>query len=368
VGFPTVSNRPTTEIAAFLAERSERAGWRIEQFETSADKANVVCSAGPMEHMDQGLLICGHMDVVPVDGQPWVSDPFSVTERDGLLYGRGTADMKGFIAATVEALDGIDPTRLTAPVVLAWTHDEEVGCLGSAHLAREFQAAGRALPTAGLIGEPTDFRMVRMHAGHVTCRIRITGESAHSSKPDLGASAIVAMTPVLAALASLEQELKSEHRLEELIERPWVSLNIGTIEGGAAVNLVPDHCEIVVGYRPLPGDDPYEVAQRIQERVSNLPSLPGIQRTFTLEGISPAMLTPEGTDLQHLLTPHASHPGTCSAPFGTDAGNLESVGVKSLVFGPGSIDVAHKANEYISANALEKTVGIIQELVQSRMG
>jgi acetylornithine deacetylase len=368
VGFPTVSNRPVTEIAAFLAERSERAGWRVEHFETEPGKANVLCYAGPEANMEQGLLVSGHMDVVPVAGQPWETDPFRLTEKDGLLYGRGTTDMKGFIAATVEALSGVDTTGLVAPVVLAWTHDEEVGCLGSAHLARHFKATGRQLPKHGLIGEPTDFRMVRMHAGHVTCRIRTTGESAHSSKPDLGASAIKAILPVLSMLESLEVELHAERRLEKFLERPWVSLNIGTIQGGSAVNLVPDQCEVVVGYRPLPGDDPLSVANRIENRIRELPGVPGTEIAFEVESVSPGMLTPEHTELQALLTPHASEPGTCSAPFATDAGNLETLGVSSLVFGPGSIDVAHKANEYISAAALEKTVGIIEQLVRTRLG
>ncbi len=368
VGFPTVSNRPVTEIAAWLAHRAEDAGFNVEQFQSSAGKANVVCTAGPLDRMDQGLVISGHMDVVPVEGQPWSSDPFSLTQRGGRLYGRGTADMKGFIASTVEALDEVDVASLAAPLVLVWTHDEEVGCLGSAHLADQLGATDRPLPREALIGEPTNFKMVRMHPGHVAVQIVATGESAHSSKPDLGASAIKAMGRALAAIDRLERELQLERRLEAYLDRPWVTLNTGLIHGGSAVNLVPARCEVTLGYRPLPGDDPLGVARRLELRFSDLDLPAGTELHLQVQRITPSLLTEEGSDLQALLAPHAHGEDATAAAFATDAGNLARLGIQSLIFGPGSIDVAHKADEYVELAELEKAKNIIGQIVRQRCG
>ncbi|MDP6933688.1 MAG: M20/M25/M40 family metallo-hydrolase, partial [Myxococcota bacterium] len=169
ISYPSISSMPVRPLAAELAQRCEDLGFQVEEHPTAedSDKINLVCTAGPSR--PGGLVLSGHMDVVPVDGQPWSSDPFKLVERDGRLFGRGTTDMKGFIAACLQALEDHDPGDFTAPLVLVWTCDEEVGCLGSAALARELSRS--TLPTATWIGEPTDFRLLRMHAGHVAVHV-----------------------------------------------------------------------------------------------------------------------------------------------------------------------------------------------------
>ena len=366
IAFPTISDRPVTEIAAYMATRAEDRGWKVEIFEDDEmeGKANVVCSAGPLEAAG-GVVISGHMDVVPVEGQPWDSDPFQLREEDGRLIARGSADMKGFLACTLEAIDRINATDLTEPVVLIWTHDEEVGCLGSARLVKTLQALDRPLPAEALIGEPTDFRILRMHNGHVGVRISTHGSSAHSSMPDLGASAIKAMARVLDMVESVETSLQKERRLEAFLERPFVTLNAGEIRGGSAINLVPDFCEITLGYRPLPGDDPLAVARLLEERLGNL-VLGDCSAHLEVMRVTPALLSPEGLALQSQLLPHACDPQTGAAPFATDGGNLAALGIDSLIFGPGSIEVAHKANEFVETAALHKGVDVVESVLRSR--
>jgi acetylornithine deacetylase len=366
VAFPTISEKPVTEIAAYMATRAEDLGWCVEIFEDDemAGKANVVCTAGPIEAAG-GVVISGHMDVVPVAGQPWDSDPFQLKEEDGRLIARGSADMKGFLACTLEALGRINAADLTRPVVLIWTHDEEVGCLGSARLVKTLKALDRPLPTEALIGEPTDFKILRMHNGHVGLRICTHGASAHSSMPDLGASAIKAMGRVLALVESIEISLGKEKRLEAFLERPFVTLNAGEIRGGSAINLVPDFCEITLGYRPLPGDDPLAVARLLEERLADL-NLGECTASLEVLRVTPALLSPENLALQSELLPHACDPQTGAAPFATDGGNLAALGIDSLIFGPGSIEVAHKANEYVPSAALHKGVDVVESLLRSR--
>ncbi len=370
IAHPSVSSRPLAALAAEVAQRAEDLGFASEIRPDPDDpgKANVISTLGPPG--EDGLILSGHLDVVPVEGQPWDSDPFVLTEVGERLVGRGTADMKGFVACTLHALARLDLDRLRRRLVLVWTHDEEVGCVGSAKLAEALGERPEDWPTEALIGEPTDFRIFRMHPGHVALTIATHGESAHSSKPDLGASAIRAMGRVIAMLDQLEVELRSTIRpdLRGLLERPFVTMNMGTVSGGSAINLVPDRCELRVGYRPLPGDDPEAVLWLIVQRLQEL-RLPRRTRVSWARGtLTPSMLTPEDTPLQGAIEAccEASRGGTLAASFATDGGNLERLGISSLICGPGSIDVAHKANEYVDRAALEHGVDVVARLVERR--
>lgn len=356
VAFPTVSSRPVDGIAAYLAERCEAAGMRVERLESSPGKCNLVCSAGPQG--TDGVVLSGHMDVVPVDGQPWTSDPFALTRRGDRLHGRGSCDMKAFLAAVVEALPRLPLARLDRELVLVFTHDEEVGCLGSRMLAERYAAEGRTLPRLCLIGEPTSFRIFRMHPGHVAMRITCAGQAAHSSKPDLGRSAIRLAARVIEALDGLADEWRRDVRFADLLERPFTVMNVATIHGGSAINIVPDRCVIELGFRPLPGMDVDALCRQVDERVAPL----GAVTTERLR-VTPSMLTPPGTSLEALLRPFASSPDLGAASFATDGGNLEALGVSTLVFGPGSIDVAHQADEYVPVDELHRAVDVVDEVV-----
>lgn len=367
VAFPTVSDQPLTEMAAWLAERAETSGFRVERFETSPGKHNVVASAGPAG--EDGLVLSGHMDVVPTEGQPWSSDPFRLTERDGHVYARGACDMKGFIASAVEAAARVDLSRLRRELVLVWTHDEEVGCKGSAALATQLE--GRPLPSLAVIGEPTDFRVCRMHPGHLTLEVRCSGVPAHSSRPELGASAIRVASRALDALWALESELRAERAFEGVLESPWPVMNVGTIEGGAAVNIVPDRCVIRLGVRPLPGQDIDALIARFAYAIARVDdearAWGGGARLSPLH-LAPPLLTEEDTPLERLLRPHACAGAAGAVPFATDGGNLARLGVRSLIFGPGSIDVAHRPDEHVAIADLVRTTDILEDLIQRRCG
>ena len=362
VAFDSVSNRPLETMVRYVSERFERLGLKVEEFRDPRypGKANIVASAGP--NAPGGLALSGHLDVVPTEGQHWTSDPFKLTERDGLLLGRGSADMKGFLAATLHALEHVDLKKLKRQLTLIWTHDEEVGCLGSAALVDALKHDGRALPSECWIGEPTDFQIFRMHPGHVEVRIETQGVAAHSSKPDLGDSALTRMTGVLQALEQIRNELMRETRLTDFLERPYVTINPAIIQGGTAVNIVPDHVSLLVGYRPLPGDAPEAVADRIRERVQPFGASVQVLR------VTPAMHTPSGSALERLCARHTHDPTPKAAAFATDGGNLEALGMTSIVFGPGSIDVAHRPDECMAQDALHRAVDVITEIVNDRCG
>ena len=323
IAFPTVSDRPVTELAAFVARRLEGLGFAITHFHTSEaeGKCNLMARIGPRG--TDGLVLSGHMDVVPVDGQPWTSDPFVLREHQDRLFGRGTSDMKGFLAAVMRALERIPAAAYQKELVLLWTHDEEVGCTGSGHLVH--QLGDEPLPRACLIGEPTDFRILRQHAGHVHVHVAVEGEAAHSSRPALGRNAIDAACAVVAAARATEREF------------PGIPLNVATITGGSAVNIVPDHCSLQIGYRPQPGMAATALYDRFRERLAHL-ATPCTVRP-TLGTVTPAMLTEPDTPLARSLEAWAE-PGDDAAPFATDGGNLARLGMAPKAFqaeqkGPG---------------------------------
>ncbi len=378
VAFPTVSDRPVTALAARLAQEAEDAGFTVTRFDSGPDKCNVVARIGPADA--EGLVLSGHMDVVPTDGQAWTSDPFRLARRDDAgearLYARGACDMKGFIAAACTALRGLDLRKLDRELVLVWTHDEEVGCHGSRVLVDRLEADGLTLPSLAIIGEPTDFRICRAHPGHTTMRIRCHGRPAHSSRPQLGASAIMLAADVLAALQRLQDRLAAEPQDTDplvlaALPSPYPVLNCGHIHGGTAVNIVPEHCELLVGIRQLPGQEGADLVARVADAVAEVGhawAARGGRVDTTLMHEAPAMLTPAGTTLERLLGPHAADPAPTAVPFATDGGNLQRAGVRSLVFGPGSIDVAHKADEYIPVAQLHRCVDVLRQVVVDRCG
>ena len=388
IAFPTVSSRPVTAIAAFLAERFEALGFTIERFDdpTAPGKTNVVCTIGPAD--SDGLVLSGHMDVVPTEGQPWTGDPFAMRQTDdGQLIGRGTADMKGFLAACLTGLARLDLRRLKRQVILVWTHDEEVGCHGSAHLARTLNALDRRLPAACWIGEPTDFQILRKHAGHVGVEVRLSGRAAHSAYPELGANAVVAAGRIVAALDALGQRwansqggaahgeggaahgedcAEDHHAESSSFAAKGVPLNVGNIHGGTAINIVPDRCVLQLGFRPQPGMGHGLLLAELETCLDAVQLPAGTGLDVTLLRVTPSLLTRAGTDLQALLTPHASSPDAGTAGYATDGGNLVAVGCEPLIFGPGSIKVAHQADEHVSVAALVEAARQVAAVVTAR--
>src|SRR3954464_15613532 len=256
VGFDTTSRNSNLPIADFLCGYLDRPGARLAR-NSSADgtKANVIAWLGPEPAGDRrGLVLSGHMDVVPAEEDGWRHDPFHLADEGDRWVGRGSCDMKGFLALAANLTAEADPRSWRAPLALVFTYDEEVGTLGAKRLTESFPEAER-LPRSAVIGEPTSLRVARTHKGHTKLRITLKGVSAHSGYPHLGVNAIEPAGRVVEALAGLRRALEQEEvpYAELFPEVPYVPLNVGTIHGGSAINVVPDRCVVEVGLRPLPG-------------------------------------------------------------------------------------------------------------------
>ena len=269
--------------------------------------------------------------------------------------------MKGFIAVCMQALATFRPEDFRRELVLLWTHDEEVGCKGSAAFADAWLegSAHRPLPKNALIGEPTNFEILRMHPGHVAIELEVDGVAAHSSRPDLGVNAIEGAAKVIQAVQAVADELANEPADLPEMERPIVAVNLATIHGGSAINIVPDRCVLQVGYRPLPGQDPEDVFHRIRDRVDATRVRCRVLR------VTPSLLTPRHTSLEESLLPHACSATPGAATFATDGGNLARLGLHPLVFGPGDINVAHKADEFVPVADLHKAIEVVRQVVRA---
>ena len=362
VAHPSVSSSPVTEMAEELANHAEDCGFKVRRFETSPGKANVVAQLGPTER--NGLALCGHMDVVPVKGQTWSSDPFRLKRKGERLYGRGTCDMKGFIALCMAAAEQLPSRAPSRGLSLVWTHDEEVGCLGAQALTGQLEEAGIAIPEAILIGEPTSMDICRMHAGHTTVELRIKGRPAHSSKPHLGCSAIAIAGEIIASLQDYQARLAKTPCVHAEMEGAHALLNIGRISGGEAVNIVPEHCHLMLGLRPMPGQDSGGLLDELRRRMAIIQSRhEGASIEFRVPQEAPPMITPSGTGLEKALRNLLADAGDIGVPFATDGGRLSELGASPIVCGPGSIDQAHKADEFIALDAMAGCRTVLDALV-----
>jgi len=396
VAFDTTSRHPNLPLVDFLSGYLERPGVAIRRLPSpDGRKANLIVRVGPpADPADRaGLVLSGHTDVVPAEEDGWESDPFALTDRGDRLAARGSADMKGFVAIAANLAREAESDRLAAPLVLVLTYDEEVGTLGARDLVAawpEVEPETGPLPRAAVIGEPTRLAAARLHKGHLKLRIALTGRSAHSGYPHLGVNAIEAAGRAIAALARLRRELEGERPPSAAYfpEVPFVPLNVGTVAGGSAVNVVPDRCVLEVGVRPLPGTDPQELAARVRRAVAEAVAGGGaagggeagdqadrVPVAFDTLSESPPLATPAEAPLhRHLCTAlgQGGDPGRPdggagdrSVAFATDAGWLQRLGLDCVVFGPGSIEVAHRPNESIPKADLVSARGRLEELVES---
>lgn len=363
VAFDSTSHNSNLPIADFLCGYLDRPGVRIARnLSPGGDKANVIAWAGPEPEGDRrGLVLSGHMDVVPA-GEGWTSDPFQLADRGDRYVARGACDMKGFLALAANLFVDVDAGRLRAPLALVFTYDEEVGTLGARHLLDSFPEAA-ALPKSVVIGEPTSLRVARAHKGHVKVRVTFRGRNAHSAYPHLGVNAIEPAGRAIAALADLRRDLEREeapHR-ELFPEVPFVPLNIGTVHGGTVINVVPDRCTVELGARPLPGSTSEPLLDRIRQTVREAaaPAEPEVE----LLSDSPSLLLDEASPIHRALCGLVGQSAGSSVSFATDAGWLQRLGMDCAIFGPGSIEVAHKPDEFVPKAEMETAHGLLEQLI-----
>jgi acetylornithine deacetylase len=362
IAFDTTSHKSNCEIADFISDYLDRPGVRITRHPTAdGTKLNLIVAAGPQDG-DRGLVLSGHMDVVPAESEGWQSDPFILTPRDGSYVARGVADMKGFIALAINRFAAADIWRLRHQLVLLFTHDEETGTLGARRLLDE-PAAVPPLPRAAIIGEPTSLRVLRMHKGHLRLRLSFTGIPAHSGLPHLGVNAVEAAGRAIVALAELRQALERERppNAEHFPEVPYVTLNVARVAGGGPTNVVPADCVLDLGVRLLPGMSADEMTRRVcavvQDAVSQVPF------ELAVLGETPPMMTAEDALVVRLLAAELGQTGSGSAPFGTDGGWLSRLGLDCVIWGPGSIEVAHKPNESLPVAEFVRAGELLTRLV-----
>ncbi len=356
VSFKTVSRDSNAALIAEAARHLAAAGGRVRVLPgDQPGKSNLLASFGPAG--DHGLILSGHSDVVPVDGQDWASDPFTLTQRQDRLRARGAVDMKGFIASALTAAASLDETTLARPLHIALSHDEETGCIGVRSmldlLAREgFRAAGC------IIGEPTGLDVVVGHKGKVAGCITCQGEAAHSANPELGCNAIYLAAGMVAEIRALQEWLRAHGAADAAYAVPYSTLHVGTIAGGQVLNIVPELCQLRFEIRFLPGDEPAALLARLGQAGAALAAAEQARGRHAAVAIDidnsyPGLATAAETPLI-VLAQSAGAGATAKVGFGTEAGLFEQkLGLPVVVCGPGSIDRAHKPDEFITQDELD---------------
>jgi acetylornithine deacetylase len=356
VAFPTVSrhtNLPLIEwVRNFLADQG------IESHlvpNSDGSKANLFASLGPLT--EEGLVLSGHTDVVPVDGQRWTSDPFVLTERGSRLYGRGACDMKAFIAVALARVATWKEWALARPVHLMLSYDEELGCLGAPSM---IAAARHALPTpaAVIVGEPTGMKIANRHKGMTVAQTCVGGIEAHSSLAHRGVSAIMLAGELIAHIAEIAEQLAQSVRSERLgFNPPYTTVCVNQINGGTAQNILAARCEFTWDMRVVPGDVPSRVMDRVTAFASQrLAALSAQGKECRVEthilADAPALRPDDGVAERLALAVSLQGTDVVAVPFGTEAGQFQQAGWSAVVCGPGSIEQAHKPDEFIEVSQI----------------
>lgn len=320
-----------------------------------------------------GIVLSGHTDVVPVDGQDWLSDPFKAEIRGDKLYGRGACDMKGFIACALNLLPQAvalsQQGRLRKPLHLALSFDEEVGCLGAPLMLEELSQRG-INPDYCIVGEPSSMKMVVAHKGISVFRCSVHGKSAHSSLTHQGVNAISYAAKLIGFIDELASQLAQSDQVDPMFDVPYSTLSIGTIEGGTATNIVPNLCEFTFDYRNLPSMGTQDILPVIEQRITELNQQ--MQQVDSQTGIKieqlesvPAMTDTDSEALQQLIAGLVQSSARHKVAYATEGGQFTNAGIATVICGPGSIEQAHKADEYVELAQLAECDDFLQKLLQS---
>lgn len=356
VGFATVSRDSNLELIGFI--RDYLAGHGVDSeliYNPQRTKANLFASIGPSDR--SGVVLSGHTDVVPVDGQAWSVEPFVLNEREGRLYGRGTADMKGFIASVLAAVPGLVRRELRIPIHLAFSYDEEVGCLGVRPMLERLQQRPHK-PLLCLIGEPTELRPVLGHKGKLAMRCQVRGAACHSAYAPYGVNAIEYAARLIGKLGEIGSQLARPEHHDPRFDPPFSTVQTGTIKGGRALNIVPADCEFDFEVRTLPEFDAQAVVDELQRYAQDqlLPQMQAVQADtgIALQPLSayPGLATAADSEAAELLALLSGSRAFGTVAFGTEGGLFHQAGIPTVVCGPGSMDQGHKPDEFISLEQL----------------
>ena len=356
VGFATVSRDSNLELIGFIRDYLAGLGVDSELFlNEEGTKANLFATIGPTDR--GGVVLSGHTDVVPVDGQAWTVEPFALTEREGRLYGRGTADMKGYIASVLAAVPAFLAQPLKLPVHLAFSYDEEVGCLGVRSMLEALQQRPHK-PRLCLIGEPTELKPVLGHKGKLAMRCQVHGAACHSAYAPYGVNAIEYAARLIGKLGEIGDELARPEQHDERFDPPFSTVQTGVIKGGRALNIVPEECEFDFEVRALPGFEAQAVADRLQTyaEAELLPRMRAVSAgsEIRLKPLSayPGLATPADSEAARLVALLSGSDDFGTVAFGTEGGLFDQAGIPTVVCGPGSMDQGHKPDEFVSVEQL----------------
>ncbi len=372
IGFATVSRDSNLELIAFIRDYLAGLGVECELFHNpERTKANLFATIGPRDR--GGVVLSGHTDVVPVDGQSWTVEPFQLTEREGRLYGRGTADMKGFIASVLAAVPAFLGRPLTLPVHLAFSYDEEVGCLGVRPMLAELERRPHK-PRLCLIGEPTELKPVLGHKGKLAVRCQVQGAACHSAYAPYGVNAIEYAARLIGKLGDIGAELARPERHDERFDPPFSTVQTGTIKGGRALNIVPAECEFDFEVRALPDFDARQVVDELQAYAETelAPRMRAVQPEtgISLKQLSayPGLATSPDSEAARLLALLSGSTEFGTVAFGTEGGLFEQAGIPTVVCGPGSMEQGHKPDEFISREQLAGCDAMLRRLALHLQG
>jgi acetylornithine deacetylase len=367
VGFDTTSRNSNLPIIAWIEAYLDRFGIAHERIDDSTGtKANLWATIGPADL--GGYILSGHTDVVPVDGQDWSHDPFQLSERDGRLYGRGATDMKGFLACCLAAVPDMAARPLLRPIHLSISYDEEVGCIGVRGLIAHLERA-KVRPIACFVGEPTSMDVVISHKAKQSFSVTVHGRTVHSSLAPAGVNAVEYAARLIVRIRDMSDHLARAGARDPLYDVPFTTAHTGTIHGGTALNIVPDSCAFEFELRSIAADDVNALVGEIEAyaRDELEPTMKSVAPEacidFKIKSGFPGLDTPPEAEIVHLAKRLAGKNHHGKVAYGTEAGLFHQAGIPTVVIGPGSIDQAHKADEFVTISELERCAGFIDRLI-----
>lgn len=367
VAFPTVSSESNLALLDFVqAHLSAHGIGATLVYDESGQKANLYATIGP--EVEGGVVLSGHTDVVPVEGQPWTSDPWTMVERDGCLFGRGTADMKAFAATALALVPEMAGASLKRPIHLALSYDEEVGCLGAPSMIADME---RRLPrpSAVIVGEPTLMQVVTGQKTTFSFTTEVRGRPVHSSQIHLGVSAVTVAARLVTFLDDMLRENMAAPVADSPFDPPFTTIHTGMIHGGTAHNIVARECSFVTDIRSLPSDDPHSyldrykafIAEEIEPRMKAIDPRTGVD--VKVRAHVPGLVPQPTNEAETLCRRITGDNGTHAVSYGTEAGQFGKPGWDVVVCGPGSIDQAHQPDEFISIEQLEAGSRFMRRLI-----
>ncbi|HEY2131637.1 MAG TPA: acetylornithine deacetylase [Acetobacteraceae bacterium] len=366
VSFDTTSRNSNVPLIEFVSTYLDGFGvpYRISR-NAAGDKANLHAIIGP--RVAGGIALSGHVDVVPVDGQAWSADPFTLRNENGLLYGRGATDMKGFVASALAAVPDLLARKLARPVHLFVTYDEETDMGGARRLIADLAESGLR-PELCVVGEPSSMQPILGHKGRLALRVTARGHTGHSSMPSKGVNAVHALGEAIAYIAAEQRRFAAEGPFDPHFDPPHTTPHIGTVQGGTILNIIPEHASFTMEWRTIPANDFFAEVERLRAHVATHiePAMRAVDPAtgFTIEVMDwiPGMALPADHELATLTKQVAGSNRAGFVSYGTEGGLYESAGMPTIVCGPGSIEQAHKADEWIAESQLAACDAFIRRL------